>query len=70
MDTDNFKGMPIQLVRSLAKQKLLPIIDSKIRRWPFHGNDQSSGVFWNRQDDDADYQVIKNSEGFVEKRVI
>jgi 5S rRNA maturation endonuclease (ribonuclease M5) len=37
----------VQQIRNLAKQGYIEQIDPKIRRYPFHGKNIRSGIFWN-----------------------
>lgn len=48
----DFKGLPIQIVRNLAKVGLIPQIDREIRRFPNsgHGTIRASGIAWNFTD--------------------
>lgn len=45
-DTYEYKGKPIQLIRNLAKMRLLPQVDRKITRWPTNADTRFSGIAW------------------------
>ena len=71
------KAQPIQLVRALAKQRLLRVVDPKVKRWPHNGSNKTSGILWNYEsgavmydkDMAVTYEIIRNSNGDAEKRM-
>jgi len=69
-DIEDFQGMPIQLIRSLAKQRLIEIIDPKVKRWPFNSSNKTSGILWNPEVKPVTVEVIKNGNGEPEKRIV
>ena len=48
LDRASYSGHLSQHVRNLAKMQLLPMIDSKTKRWPNNGESRRSGFMWNR----------------------
>lgn len=48
----------VQTVRNLANVGLLPIIDKKVRRYPWKGSNRRSGVLWNPALSDAEDVIV------------
>jgi hypothetical protein len=69
MDGHDCKGQPIQLIRSLSKQRLLRMVDPRVKRFPHNRVTRSSGVLWNSAAGEAIFEIVRNGDGFPEKRL-
>lgn len=59
----DFKGLPIQHIRNLAKTGILPKIDIEIRRWPTSSKSERwSGLAWNITDTTEQAYLIDKKE--------
>jgi hypothetical protein len=68
-DCHEYAGHPIQLIRSLAKQRLLKNIDPRVKRWPHHGTNKSSGVLWNPSVDRVSWVIYRDTDEKPQKRI-
>jgi 5S rRNA maturation endonuclease (ribonuclease M5) len=68
-DCHEYKGQPVQLVRSLAKQRLMKMICPRTKRWPHNGTNRSSGVLWNPQGDLVSWEIFRDTDGNPQKRI-
>lgn len=66
MDGHDYKGQPIQLVRTLAKQRLMPLADPSTKRIVVSG-ERSSGVLWRPEHGEPKYIISKQSGRNAEK---
>ena len=69
-DGHDYAGRPIQLVRSLAKQRKISAIDPRLRRWPTRGSSRSSGVLWGDPAVEPRYVIKRNPSGAAEKELV
>ena len=67
MDGHDYPGQPIQLVRSLAKQRLIKMIDPRVKRWPHHGSEKTGGVLWNPYVNHVTWSISRNTDGSAVK---
>lgn len=66
-DGHDYPGQPIQLVRSLAKQRLLKMVNPRVKRWPHNGNNKTSGAMWNPYVEHVSWNISRNADGVPTK---
>ena len=68
----DYTGLPVQLIRNLAKMGALPQVDPHLKRWPTTSKvERVSGIAWRFTDaTEAAYMLAKDQEGNITYKMV